>query len=64
MKKKNEIETKTKVWLPTGPNTRFEFGQRYECIKPLEHDKCQKTLQTDRSFAFCFMFSLDKYVLF
>ena len=40
--------------LVTGPNTGFEFG--HECIKLLKHHKCQKILQTGRSFVFCFMF--------
>ena len=46
-----------------GPNTRFEFGQRYECIKLPEYHKRQKIVQTDRLIAFCFMFILDKYVV-
>ena len=46
-----------------GPVTGFEFGWQYECIKPLEHHKHKKILQTDRSFVFCFMFSVDKYAL-
>ena len=28
-----------------GPNTRFVFGQQYECIKSLDHHKCQKILR-------------------
>ena len=47
----------------SGPKTRFEFGRRYKFIKSLEHHKRQKILQTDRSFAFCFILSLDKYAL-
>ena len=47
----------------SGSNKGFEFRQQYEYIKLLEHHKCQKILQTDRSFVFCFMFTLDKYVL-
>ena len=49
--------------LNAKPTTGFEFMWRYECIKSLEHHKCQKILQTDRSFMFCFMFSLEKYAL-
>ena len=45
------------------PSTGCEFGWRYECIKSLEHHKRQKILQTNRSFVFCFMFSLDKCAL-
>ena len=44
-----------------GPNTGFEFWQRYECIKFFEHHKRQKILQTDRSVKFWFTFSIDKY---
>ena len=47
----------------SGSNTGFEFGRRYKCIRSLEHHKCQKILQTDRSFVFCFMFILDKCAL-
>ena len=50
--------------LPIGSNTGFEFGQRYECIKFLEHHKRQKMFQSDRSFVSCFMFSLDKCAFF
>ena len=39
----------------------FEFRRPCEYIKLLEHQKLQKILQTDRSFTFCFMFSIDKY---
>ena len=51
------------VGSQSGPKTRFEFGQRYKFVKSLEHHKRQKILQTDRSFAFCFILSLDKYAL-
>ena len=47
----------------SGPDTGFEFGRQYECIKSLDHHKRQKVLQTDRCFVFCFMFSLGKYNL-
>ena len=47
-----------------GRKQNFEFGWRHECIKPVEHYKHQKLLQTDRFFAFCFVFSLNKYALF
>ena len=50
------------TWF-AGPNTGFEFGLQYECIKLLEYYKRQEILQTDRSFVFCFTFSLDKYTL-
>ena len=53
----------TLIFSKTGPNTGIKVGQRYECIKSLEHHKRQKILQTDRSSVFCFMFSLDKYSL-
>ena len=39
----------------SGPNAGFELGWQYECIKSLEHHKCQKILQTDRSFLFCLL---------
>ena len=32
----------------------IQDGRRYDCIKLPEHQKHQKLLQTDRSFAFCF----------
>ena len=51
------------LFIVSGHNTGFEFGQRYECIRSLEHHKRQKILLTDRSFVFCLMFSLDKYIL-
>ena len=47
-----------------GRKQNFEFGRRHECIKPVEHYKHQKILQADRFFAFCFVFSLNKYALF
>ena len=47
----------------TGTNTEFEIGRQYECIKSLEHQKRQKISQTNRSFVFCFTFSLDIYAL-
>ena len=52
------------MYIPkAGPNTRFGFGRRYECIKSLEHYKCQKILQADRPSMFCFTFNLGKYTL-
>ena len=45
------------------PNTRFEYGRRYACIKSLEHLKRQNILQIVMSFEFCFILSLDKYAL-
>ena len=47
------------VYMVAGPNTGFEFGGRYECIKLLEHNKRQKIV--DKSFVFCFIVSLDKH---
>lgn len=47
-----------------GPNTGFEFGRRYECIKSMEYHKRQKILLTDTFFPFCFMLSLDKLLCF
>ena len=58
-----EIKKTPEEDMKIGPNTGFEFGRWYVCIKLLEHHKCQKILQADRSFVFCFIFSLDKYVL-
>ena len=55
-----------KCWHPSPQpelNTGFELGQQYECIKLLGHQRCQKTLQTDGFFVFCFLFSLDKYAV-
>ena len=43
-----------------GPNIGFEFGWQYECMKFLEHHKHQRILQTNMSFVFCFMFSLEQ----
>ena len=51
------IHTYMYIW----PNTGFEFGRQHECITLLKDHKCQKILQTDRSFVFCFMFSLENY---
>ena len=51
------------VYIISGPNRGFEFVQRYECIKLLEYQKREEILQKDKSFLFCFMFSLDKYAL-
>ena len=37
------------MYIPKpGPNARFEFGRQYECIKSLEHYKCQTILQAGR----------------
>ena len=40
--------------VKTGPNTGFEFGWQYKCLKSSEHHKCHKILQTDRCLVFCF----------
>ena len=51
-------------YIHTGPNTRFEFGQQYECIKLLPGaSQTSKILQTDRSLLFCFISSVDGYTL-
>ena len=42
------------------PNIEFEFGQRYQCFRSLEHFRRQKIL----SFLFCFLFRRDKHAFF